>query len=147
MASIERQRETLRGSPHISEPWPAYKGRKHATVGDVIALNVIEAVHALPIRCIITPTRSGNTPRSMSRFKPACWIFAFTPHAFIHKFLTLSYGVRSFLLEPPETQEPEGIMAALNARGLARPGDTVIITEGVSSGQTGWTNSLKILSL
>jgi len=146
-ASIEQQRGTLRCSTHIPEYFTAHMSQKHATVEDVIALNVIEAIQTLPIRCIITPTHSGNTPRSISRFKPACWIFAFTQQAFIHNFLALSYGVRSFLIEPPETHGPEGIMTSLKARGLAQPGDTVIITEGVSSGQTGWTNSLRILSL
>ncbi len=38
------------------------KGREKITVNDVVSLNVIEAIDALGIRLVLTPTRSGSTP-------------------------------------------------------------------------------------
>jgi pyruvate kinase len=121
--------------------------RIRSVAGDVISLNVIDATHTLPIRYILTPTQSGNTPRWISRFKPECWILSFTNHQKTHEFLALSYGVHSVLMEETDESRHEAIMAFIKDAGFAKKGDNVIITAGVSLGQTGWTNSLRILSL
>ena len=113
----------------------------------MISLNVIDAIHTLPIRYILTPTQSGSTPRRISRFKPDCWILSFTNYQKTHEFLALSYGVHSVLMEETDQSRHEAIMRCIKDAGLATQGDQVIITAGVSLGQTGWTNSLRILSL
>jgi pyruvate kinase len=117
------------------------------SIADVISLNVIDAIHTLAIRYILTPTHSGNTPRRISRFKPDCWILAFTNHQKTHAFLALSYGVHSVLMEQTDQSRHEAIMVCIRDAGFATQGGHVIITAGVSLGQTGWTNSLRILSL
>lgn len=140
--SIEIQQETPGYSPHIPTYLASHMDPHRATVEDVIAMNVSNAIQSLPVRCIVAPTHSGNTPRSISRLKPNCWVFAFTQKAFTHHFLALSYGVHSFMME-----QSESILTTIKSQGLAQTGDTVIITEGISSGQTGWTNSLRIVTL
>lgn len=44
------------------------------SVDEVIALQVHEALQKLPVAVVLTPTRSGATPRRLSRFKPEPWI-------------------------------------------------------------------------
>ena len=144
--SIECQRRTLQHSSHVLAHFRENAGKQQVAIEDVIALNVIDAMQSLPICCILTPTQTGKTPRCISRFKPDCWILSFTRHATTHQFLALSYGVHSFLMNPDKPWH-EAIMTFIQEAGLAQPGDNVIVTEGISTGQTGWTNSLKILSL
>ena len=146
-ASIEGQRTTLRRSSEILAHFKHDIPRKQMTVGDVISLNVMDAAQTLPVRYILTPTTSGTTPRRISRFKPDCWILAFTGDLKAHQFLALSYGVQSVPIEPSDENWHDAIMTFLQKSELARSGEQVIITEGVSSGQTGWTNSLKIVSV
>lgn len=144
--SIERQRKNLRRSSEVLEYFEAHAEQHQVTVADVISLNVIDAVQTLPVRYILTPTISGTTPRRISRFKPDSWILSFTRHENTHQFLALSYGVYSVLMENTEKNWHETVIGFMKNSGLARSGEKVIITEGISSGQTGWTNSLKILS-
>jgi pyruvate kinase len=145
--SIERQRRTLQGSSNVLAYFRGDVGQRNVAVEDVISLNVTDVMYALPIRYILTPTQSGKTPRSISRFKPDCWILSFTNSAETHQFLALSYGVHSFLMENLHEHWHETITTFIQDAGLAQQGDKVIVTEGVSAGQIGWTNSLKIISL
>ena len=80
MAKIARSTEASRpvigaGSATL-EHFRQGMERERITVNDVVSLNVIQALDALGI-VTSTPTRTGTT-RSISRFKPAAWILAFT---------------------------------------------------------------------
>jgi pyruvate kinase len=145
--SIEAQRETQHRGLDTSARCISTASLENVSVEDVIAYGVRQAINKLTIHCIIAPTHSGSTPRCISRLKPTCWIFAFTEQPLTHHFLILSYGVKSFKLESGMVKSPRDVVTAVKARGLAGSGDTIVITEGISSGQTGWTNSLRILTL
>ena len=66
---------------------------REMSVDEVITLQVHEALQRLPIAAVLTPTRSGATPRRISRFKPETWILAFSRFPKTCSFLSLSYGV------------------------------------------------------
>lgn len=70
----------------------------HSSVTDIISLNVVEAAETLQVRYILTPTASGNTARRISRFKPKCWILAFSREKNTCQFLNLSSGVYPFFM-------------------------------------------------
>ncbi|HZD43141.1 MAG TPA: pyruvate kinase, partial [Methanomicrobiales archaeon] len=150
MASIARSAEEYRrstlGPSNLEEYFRSSMGRKGIEVGDVVSLNVIEAMHALNIRFILTPTNTGGTPRRVSRFKPDAWILAFTRSESTEKFLVFSYGVYPFVIHPDREHWHDLIIQFARDAGFAERGDRVILTEGVSPGVPG-TDSLTIYRL
>jgi pyruvate kinase len=108
---------------------------------------VHEALQKLPVAAVLTPTRSGATPRRISRFKPETWILAFSRVPRTCDFLSLSYGV--YPVNVKETKEGWEKKATEKAKelGFVKSGEVVIFTQGPSLGKPGGTNMLKILTL
>lgn len=119
---------------------------ERATIEDVISLDVVEALRTLKIKFVLTPTHSGSTPRRISRFKPECWILSFSRHEKVVKSLVFSYGIYPFLMEGGALLH-ERIIEFAKSSGLVKPGDKVILTEGITPGRVGGTNSLKIVTV
>ena len=145
--SIERQRRTLKRSSDVADYFKNGVGQKNVSVEDVVSLNVIEAIRALNVRFILTPTHTGSTPRRISRFKPDCWILAFSTYDRIRKFLSLSYGVHTFLIKGKVDNWNDVIMKWIKDLKLAKKGEKMILTEGVSPEQEGGTDSLRIITM
>jgi pyruvate kinase len=120
---------------------------KEMSVDEVITLQVHEALHKLPVAVILTPTRSGATPRRISRFKPEPWILAFSRFPKTCSYLSLSYGVYPIDVKGPIEDWEEKATETAKELGLAKSGDLVIFTQGQTSGKPGGTNMLKILTL
>jgi len=137
MKRIARTTEKSRGSFHI-DGW-----RKEKSVEDVISYDAYEAAEALGIKYILTPTRTGGTPRRVSRFKPKARIIAFTSEERTKHFLSLSYGV--YPVKSGENEE-EVIKKAREILGQ-REKMRVVLTRGAITGRAGGTNTLRILEL
>ena len=146
-AAAEQQFSTTRGSSGLEEQFRHHISRKEITVEDVVSLSVIEARRALNARLIITPTHTGSTPRRISRFKPDSWILSFGSDKETYQFLAFSYGVYPFLIKNNIKGWHEVILRFIKDSGLAQKGDRVILTEGVTPGQRGGTDSLRIISV
>ena len=144
--STEEKRSTVGVGCNLVDYFRKGKGREGMTVNDVVSLNVIESMDALGIRYVLTPTRSGNTPRSISRFKPEAWILAFTRNLATLKFLAFSYGVYPFLIRSEKEYWHGAILDLIRDCGLIEPGERVVLTEGISPGRVG-TDSLIILTV
>ncbi|MDN7025150.1 pyruvate kinase [Methanoculleus sp. FWC-SCC1] len=144
--TTEEQRRALAGGGTCEEYFRRGRGRAGMAVGDVVSLNVIEARDALRIQYIITPTRTGSTPRRISRFKPEGWILSFSRNFRTPQFLSFSYGVQPFFIQSEREDWHEEIMEFLKASDVIAPGDRVLFTEGVSPGEAG-TDSLTILTV
>jgi pyruvate kinase len=145
--TIERQRRRLNPSSSVKQSFMSGVGQKTMAIEDVVSLNVIEAMRALNARFILTPTDKGNTPRRISRFKPDCWILAFSKCERTRRFLSLSYGVYSFFVEKKVDSWHDLIMKFIKDARLGKRGDNVILTEDLSSGQASGTDSLRIVTL
>jgi pyruvate kinase len=139
--NVESKRSSLRHSSNLLECWRSEVGQKKIAIEDVIPIEVIEASNALPVKFVLTPTRSGSTPRRISRFKPKCWVLSFSGDEKVRNSLAFSYGVYPFLTEDGGNHEE--IINLVKSLNLVNKGDEVILTEG--SRKTGGTNSLKIL--
>ncbi len=98
-------------------------------------------------KLIITPTLSGNTARLISRFKPHCWVVAVSTLVESVRFLGLSYGVHSVLIDEQIRNNPVALLKHIQLRGLIKKGDTIIITERRLSNKPGDTDSLGIIKL
>lgn len=120
---------------------------REMSVDEVITLQVHEALQKLQVAAVLTPTRSGATPRRISRFKPETWTLAFSRVPKTCGFLSLSYGVYPVVVkEKIESWEKETTEKAKEL-GFVKSGDIVVFTQGPSSGKPGGTNMLKILTL
>ena len=117
------------------------------SIDEVITLQVYEALQKLPVAAILTPTRSGATPRRISRFKPDPWILAFSRVPRTCSFLSLSYGVYPVTVKETIESWEERNNKKSEELGFANSGDIVVFTQGPASGKPGGTNMLKILTL
>ncbi|MDD5093308.1 MAG: pyruvate kinase [Dehalococcoidia bacterium] len=142
--SVERQRSAITFSSPVEDYFRNTHGRKNITIEDVVSLNVIDALHGLNIRFVLTPTFTGSTPRRISRFKPNCWILAFSSNEPTCRFANFSYGVYPILMEDAQGRWHDSMIEFIRYSGLAKKGDTVVLTEGSSLGQFGSADSLRI---
>jgi len=145
--STERQRRAVEWPSHLEDSVKSGIGRKKVSAEDVVSLNVIEAVRALNVRFIVSPTYTGSTPRRISRFKPDCWILSFSNYSPTYRFLALSYGVFPFLIKKRVDDWHDVTMKLIKDFKLAKKGDRVILTEGKSSEQLGDADSLRIITV
>ncbi|OYT59721.1 pyruvate kinase [Euryarchaeota archaeon ex4484_178] len=122
-------------------------GKEHEntslSIKDAIARSVMAALSSVKVEYILTPTRNGETPRLISRFRPRQWILAFTPDPWVARTLQFSYGVQPFLGERNE----EYIVRVLKERKMVKEGDMVLLTEARPIGKTVGTNTLRIFKI
>ncbi len=117
--------------------------RRGGTINDAISVGIIEALKIVDVKFIVTPTKTGRTPRLISRFKPKQWILAFSDNEKTCSGLMFSYGVQPFLIEGGFDEED--IIRFLRDLGLIESGDTVMITESKPA-EVG-TNTIRILRI
>ena len=100
----------------------------------------------LKAKTIVTVTKSGNTAKMISRYRPDCDIIGCSTSEKICRQLCLSWGVRPVLI-----MEKKAVLDlfsyAINESKEHRYvecGDVVVITAGVPLGQSGTTNMIKV---
>jgi len=120
---------------------------KKPSIEDIISMHTMESGRIIQAKYILTPTESGNTARRISRFKPYCWILAFTPNIQVARFLSLSYGVVPFMIDRKQTDWYKRIMDLLKDKKLVKKDDYLILTEGTIKKKTGGTDSIRIISV
>ncbi len=97
-------------------------------------------------KAIVSFTRSGGTACIISKYRPNIPIIAVTHTEPVLKRFSLYWGVKGVLVELKENTDAmiENVEKKLLAEGLARRGDTLIITLGVPWGVAGSTNMLMV---
>jgi pyruvate kinase len=119
------------------------------TLGSITnAISYATCTTALQLKAsaIISVTRSGQTARMISRFRPSCPIIAPTDDPRVQRQLCLSWGVIPCLVSELKSMEEifeTGVGKALEMN-LVKNGDIVVITAGVPAGTSGTTNLLKV---
>ncbi len=113
---------------------------------DAIAVAVCAAAEMLSAPVILCFTSSGFTARKVSSCRPAVPVFACTPEPDTFRQLSLVWGVTSALIE--HSTDYDAMLAVARRhileRGLARPGERLVVTAGVPFDMPGTTNLLKI---
>jgi pyruvate kinase len=113
---------------------------------DAIAVAVCAAAEMLSAPVILCFTSSGFTARKVATCRPGVPVFACTPEPETFRQLSLVWGVTSALIQ--HSTDYEGMLAVarrhLLERGLARPGERLVVTAGVPFDMPGTTNLLKI---
>ncbi|HET6449883.1 MAG TPA: pyruvate kinase, partial [Spirochaetia bacterium] len=139
-----------------AEASPEYASRvsRFFKLGEVIDEDIAEAVTrsavlvAREIRAsaIVAPSLRGNTPRMISKYRPAQTIIAVTPSDMVQRRLLLYWGVEPLLCELADNSDDmvnNAISAALE-RGLVKTSEKVVVVAGVPLHSPVMLNTVKV---
>lgn len=95
---------------------------------------------------IITVTKSGATPRLISRFRPETPIIACVMDEPVQRQLSLTWGVKPLIMPYVQSTDEmiEGSVAVAKEAGLIHDGEIAVVTAGVPAGIAGTTNMIKV---
>jgi pyruvate kinase len=115
-------------------------------VTNAIGYATTTTAHSLDSAAIITVTKSGNTARTVSRFRPSCPIIATTTNAKVFNQLSLSWGVIPLMTDIKNTTDElfEHTIERAMEEGIVKSGDLVVITGGTPINVPGTTNTMKV---
>lgn len=142
--------------PHLGSPSqagkerrerrPSYEGTGATTTEDAIAAATVAAARMLATPLVIVLTKSGFSARVIASHRPDVPILAITHDARTYRQLALVWGVIPHLVEYSATYDAMVALArtAVRDRGLASPGDRVLVTAGVPFDVPGTTNVLRV---
>ena len=113
---------------------------------DAIAVAVCAAAEMLSAPLIVCFTSSGFTARKVATCRPTVPIFASTPEPETFRQLSLVWGVTPALTVHSTDYDSMLSVARqqILERGLAQPGERLVVTAGVPFDMPGTTNLLKI---
>jgi pyruvate kinase len=111
-----------------------------------IAAASSEAVNMLNAPCLIVFTKSGFSARVVASHRPSVPILVLTDIPRTFRQLAMVWGVIPELVQHCNSYEQMVKLAleAVQRRGLARPGDRIVVTAGVPFDVPGTTNLLKV---
>lgn len=118
---------------------------KLENVTDVISHSAVNASFLQKIKALVVFTKSGESARMVSRFRPVNTILGATPNEKVYRQLDLSWGVLP-VLTPIYNSTDEMFEIAnsyVKELGLANENNLIVITCGVPK-QPGCTNLIKI---
>jgi len=100
----------------------------------------------LGANAVVAVTKSGQTARMISRFRPETPIIGCSPSLKVCRQLALSWGVSPLLIEEQTTSDTlfDHAIDLAYKSGLVAYGDLAVITAGVPIGIPGTTNVLKV---
>ncbi|HEX2938055.1 MAG TPA: pyruvate kinase, partial [Ruminiclostridium sp.] len=115
-------------------------------VTNAISHATCTTAHDLGAAAILTVTKSGQTARFISKFRPSCPIIGCTPDDQVYRQLNMSWGVVPVMTKEMENTDAlfEHAVNSAVKKGLLHDGDLVVITAGVPLGVSGTTNLLKV---
>ncbi|MHB1678589.1 MAG: pyruvate kinase [Sulfuriferula sp.] len=120
-------------------------------VDESVALAAIfTATHLENVHAIAALTQSGSTCLWMSRISTAVPIYALTPEVSTRRKVTLYRGVYPINFKQDTKNRDELLIAAeeeLRRRGAVREGDLIVLTIGEPIGESGGTNTMKIVKV
>ena len=113
---------------------------------DAIAVAVCAAAEMLSAPLIVCFTSSGFTARKVATCRPTVPVFACTPEPETFRQLALVWGVTPALTDHSTNYDTMLAVARQQIldRGLAQPGERLVVTAGVPFDMPGTTNLLKV---
>ena len=118
--------------------WKRFTKREHDLTNLNYEFNLNHSVTATAMemnaKAIFAYTETGDTPRTVASFLPACPIYALTCNEKTYRQLALTWGVTPILIKDKQTPNDiitEGIEEA-KKRGYVQTGDIVVLAGGAS---------------
>jgi pyruvate kinase len=115
-----------------------------------IAMSALFAASRLKVKAIVALTQSGSTPLWMSRINAGVPIFAMTPLSETLSKVTLFSGVHPIAFQSSSKDHSQALRDAedeLVRLKMVAPGDLMVMTIGEAVGQSGHTNTMKIVKV
>jgi pyruvate kinase len=143
MASIALRTES---EIDYAQRFRLYSGCLYQNVTNAISHAACTTALDLGASAIITVTKSGQTARLISRFRPVTPIVGCSPDPKICRHMNLSWGVAPALIDELTTTDEllEHAVARAVDIGMLGHGDLAVITAGIPLGVSGTTNMLKV---
>jgi pyruvate kinase len=116
------------------------------TVASAVSQAATEIAINLSAETIVAFTETGNTARLISKYRPEARIVAFSPNEATLRSMALYWGVtpHPFQRRTYTDEEMSAAASSLEADGLARTGDTLVMVAGVPPNQRASTNLVKV---
>lgn len=110
------------------------------------SLAAVRMATELKAEAVVVYTTSGGTARLVSDYRPEMPILALVPDASEQRRLSFAWGVQADIVERPTNAEAlfAAIDRCLLERGIARAGDTVVVTSKVPLTANQRTNSVHL---
>ena len=124
--------------------------QKFSRIDQSIAMSALFVASHLKVKAIVALTQSGSTPLWMSRMNAGVPIFAMTPLPETLGKVTLFSGVHPIAFKSDTKDQYQALCDAedvLKGLKLVTKGDLMVITIGEAIGQSGHTNTMKIVKV
>ena len=119
--------------------------RDSETIPEIVALSVLTVVEKLKPDYIVTPTESGATARSVSKFRLKPWILALSPIETTARRLLFSSGVAPYVIKPNDTSWESTVREVMTE--IDPTATMVLLTQGSQGRVSGDTNRIDIIKL
>ncbi len=115
-------------------------------VTNAISHATVTTAHDLNAAAIITVTKTGQTARMISKYRPLSPILGCSVDPRVCRQLNLSWGVYPIVVSEQNSTDRlfNHAVDCAAAEGLVKGGETVVITAGVPLGISGTTNMMKV---
>ena len=135
------------------ESMPEYRSlRGDANVSSAVGVAAVRTATNVQAKCIVTPTMSGQTARTMSNFRSRIPIYAVTPNDWAQRKMQIYWGVTP--LKGYTEYSTEHIishaMYVVMREGYVEEGDMVVLTAGdpatnIVKGKGAMTNTMHVI--
>ena len=115
-------------------------------VTNAISHATVTTAHDLGATAIVSVTKTGQTARMISKYRPLSPIIGCTTSEIVWRQMNLSWGVIPVMMTEKESTDElfdHSIQAAVDNK-LLQSGDLVVITAGVPLGISGTTNLMRV---
>jgi pyruvate kinase len=111
-----------------------------------IAESAVMIAENIGAACIIAPTIAGNTPRFVSKYRPACPILGASPSAKIRRRMLLYWGVVPLVVQKELDSEAliQGAQSAALKESFIKVSDKAVFTAGVPVNSPHTVNMIRV---
>ena len=117
--------------------------RKPRKASEALALVVHTALETVSFSAVFVPSKSGDTARMISRFRPSAWIVALTTDPFVGQSLCFSYGVHPVHVDEFPKLDSEFFRQWMGKEQVQ--GDLAILVSGPSENSLDENHSLQFV--
>ena len=115
-----------------------------SSIDDSIAHAVYQICDRMPVKKVVTVTRSGYTAQMVSRYRIGKEIIAITNNEKVRKKLELVYGVNPLVFKLPRFHRMPSVAQYLLDRSIVKRGDHIVFTAGMYTRKQHITNAVHI---
>jgi len=118
---------------------------KYRNISSTVSKSIWQIAETMPLDKVITMTRTGYTPKVITRFKLHQPIIAITASKMVKNQLELYYGVQSIQFDyEKETDRILSVAQMLHSKGILREEDIAIFTAGIRTSKPHASNLIEI---